>query len=70
MVDSAVVQQLHGAGIGNIVPVEFGGKTDAAFGGCPLRLDARLLAFSDGRFTGDGITRLFRPRWRCESGRY
>lgn len=70
MVDSAVVQQLHGAGIGNIVPVELGGKTDAAFGGCPLRLDARLLAFSDGRFTGDGITRLFRPRWRCESGRY
>jgi microcystin degradation protein MlrC len=54
MVDGEAVQVLHKAKIGAPIHVSLVGKTDAAFGGGPLRLDGELVSISDGHYVGDG----------------
>ena len=40
--------------MGEQISLLVGGKTDAAFGGGPLRLEGELVSISDGHFVGDG----------------
>lgn len=54
LVDGEAVQVLHSAKIGDFVCLAIGGKTDASFGGGPLKLDAELVSISEGNFIGDG----------------
>lgn len=53
MVDPEVAQQAHRVGVGNHMQVEVGGKSDPAQGP-PVRMEAEVLAVSDGSFTYDG----------------
>lgn len=54
MADREVVQELQSAVVGQRLPIVLGGKSDAAFGGGPLSLEAELVSLSDGDFVGDG----------------
>ena len=54
MVDGEAVRALQGAEVGEQISLWVGGKTDAAFGGGPLRLEGELVSISDGHFVGDG----------------
>lgn len=54
MVDGEAVRALQGAEVGEQVSLWVGGKTDAAFGGGPLRLEGELVSISEGHFVGDG----------------
>ena len=45
---------LHRHGVGRMVEIALGGKTDPRFGGPPLHLRATLTGLFDGWFTGDG----------------
>ena len=54
MIDPEVVSVLHKGKPGDSFQIELGGKTDARFGGGPLRLDAELISTSNGEYVGDG----------------
>lgn len=54
IVDGDAVEQLKLCEIGSSVQIELGGKTDPAFGGGPLAINAKLLLLSNGDFVGDG----------------
>jgi microcystin degradation protein MlrC len=54
MVDSAVVQVMQTAVVGECVQITLGGRTDPDFGGGPLSLEAEFVSLSEGHFTGDG----------------
>ena len=54
MVDGETAQALHKVKVGEKVHISLGGKTDAAFGGGPLKLDGELVSISDGHYVGDG----------------
>ena len=54
MVDARVANALHAMKPGERVSTQLGGKTDARFGGGPLKIDGELVSVSEGRFTGDG----------------
>jgi microcystin degradation protein MlrC len=54
IVDPETVLELAGTPIGETVAVHLGGKTDAAVGGGPLHLEAKLLWLGDGAYVGDG----------------
>jgi len=54
IVDPETVQQLQQVGVGTMVPVSLGGKTDARLGGGPLALQATVLLHSDGHYFADG----------------
>jgi microcystin degradation protein MlrC len=54
IVDSGVVEQLQLCDIGASVQIALGGKTNPAFGGAPLGINATLLLLSNGDFIGDG----------------
>ena len=54
MVDGEAVQALRSAKIGDFIKIDIGGKTDASFGGGPLRVKAKIISISDGNFRGDG----------------
>ncbi len=54
MVDGGAVEKLQSCEIGASVQIALGGKTDPAFGGGPLDVEAILLSLSDGDFVGDG----------------
>jgi microcystin degradation protein MlrC len=49
LADAEAVQQARGAGVGNIVPLAMGGKTDALHG-APLAADCKVLGLYEGRF--------------------
>ncbi len=52
MIDPAVADQAHAAGVGATIAVELGGKADPSMGGAPLVIpDAYVKCLSDGRFT-------------------
>ncbi|MGH6861593.1 MAG: M81 family metallopeptidase [Phyllobacterium sp.] len=54
LLDTQVARELGTGTVGTTVTVEVGGKTDARFGGGPLRLTGTLMLISDGSFTGNG----------------
>ncbi len=54
IVDADVVEKLQLCKIGSSVQIELGGKTDPAFGGGPLIVEATLLLLCNGDFVGDG----------------
>lgn len=54
MVDPEAAQELRRYKVGQNVQVWLGGKTDARFGGAPLKLEGRLELISDGDYVGDG----------------
>jgi microcystin degradation protein MlrC len=54
MVDGETAQALHKVKVGEKIHISLGGKTDAAFGGGPLKLDGELVSISDGHYVGDG----------------
>ena len=54
IVDPETVQQLQSGKIGDAIAIKLGGKTNPDFGGGPLKLDAELIAISDGEYIGDG----------------
>jgi microcystin degradation protein MlrC len=54
IVDPQTVQALAGTPIGETIAVRLGGKTDAAVGGGPLALQAKLLWLGKGGYVGDG----------------
>ena len=51
MIDPAVADQAHKAGVGATIAVELGGKADPSMGGAPLFSEAYVKCLSDGRFT-------------------
>lgn len=53
IVDPDAVEQAHAAGVGNMVSVAVGGKSDPVQGP-PVQMYARIMALSDGDFTYDG----------------
>ena len=53
IVDPAVAQQAHTAGVGQRIKVAVGGKS-AAIQGPPALMNAKVMAISDGDFTYDG----------------
>lgn len=53
IVDPQVAQQAHTAGVGSTIDVEVGGKS-AAVQGPPVRMQAKVMAISNGDFTYDG----------------
>lgn len=54
MYDPQTVRQAATAGIGAEREFDVGGKTDPAFGGGPVRVRARVMALSDGRYVRTG----------------
>ena len=54
MVDPETALALRRHKVGQNVQVWLGGKTDARFGGAPLKLEGRLELISDGDYVGDG----------------
>ncbi len=54
MVDPETALALRRHKVGQNVQVWLGGKTDARFGGAPLKLEGRLDLISDGDYVGDG----------------
>ncbi len=54
IVDGGTVEKLQHCEIGSSVQIALGGKTNPAFGGGPLVLNATLLLLSSGDFVGDG----------------
>jgi microcystin degradation protein MlrC len=54
IVDPETVQQLQAGKVGDQSAIMLGGKTNPDFGGSPLRLDAELIAISNGDYIGDG----------------
>jgi microcystin degradation protein MlrC len=54
IVDPGEVEKLQLCKIGSSIQIELGGKTDPAFGGGPLAVEATLLLLSNGDFVGDG----------------
>jgi microcystin degradation protein MlrC len=53
MVDPAVAQQAHGAGVGSRIHVSLGGKSHP-IQGPPVEMDAEVVAISQGDFAYDG----------------
>ncbi len=53
LVDPDVVEQAHAAGVGQVISVQAGGKSDPAQG-TPVPMDARVMAISEGHLTYDG----------------
>jgi len=54
MVDGGAVEDLQSCKIGASVQIALGGKTNPAFGGGPLHVEAKLLSLWDGYYIGDG----------------
>ncbi|AZO68056.1 M81 family metallopeptidase [Mesorhizobium sp. M6A.T.Cr.TU.016.01.1.1] len=54
IVDPETALQLHRSAVGETVQLALGGKTDARFGGGPLKVAAKLVHISDGKLIGDG----------------
>lgn len=54
LVDAQTVASLSTLAPGASIDVVLGGKTDARYGGGPLRVQAQLVSKSDGRYTGRG----------------
>jgi microcystin degradation protein MlrC len=54
MVDPETALALRRHKVGQNVQIWLGGKTDARFGGAPLKLEGRLELISDGDYVGDG----------------
>lgn len=66
LVDAETVQQLMQHEPGDKALINLGGKTDPAYGGPPLALQAELVLLSDGGYIGGGamiggLTRSFGP---------
>jgi microcystin degradation protein MlrC len=53
MVDPEVVEQAHAAGVGRMISVEVGGKSNPVQGP-PVQMQAEVMALSEGDFTYDG----------------
>jgi microcystin degradation protein MlrC len=53
IVDPAVAEQAHAAGVGNRISAAVGGKSHSVQGP-PVQMDAEVMAVSDGDFTYDG----------------
>ena len=53
MVDPEVIEMAHAAGVGQTISVAVGGKSDP-IQGPPVRMEATVMALSDGDFTYDG----------------
>jgi microcystin degradation protein MlrC len=53
MVDPEVVEQAHAAGVGRMISVEVGGKSNPVQGP-PVQMQAEVMALSEGEFTYDG----------------
>ncbi len=56
--DPEAAARAAAGGVGSRLRLEFGGKTDARFGGGPLSADVEVIGLGDGRFVCEG------PMWR------
>lgn len=54
MIDPSAVDLLHRHGLGEIVTLDLGGRTDPALGGAPIVVEGRISHLGDGHYVGDG----------------